>query len=344
VLVVLGLAALAAGVIVVLARRQHRGYVRALEERLERAGPAVSTAAVSTVGLEREALFEQVAAQQSWSERASHPVADAEEGSPREPRAIDAPAGDPVHERARVLRHGDAEAIRALLREEPIQPGLVPYAIALLARRDVYAAAVDALREVAPRSVPRLSEALLDPEQSFAIRRRVPRVLEAVASRESALALTRGLDDARFEVRYRCALALARLARRVPSLAPPFERVHEVVRRELEADREVWEGRIVLDEDEGAPLADRRARIQRSLEHVFTLLGLASDPEPLRLSLRALAGEDRALRGTALEYLENVLPDDIREGLFGMIDARLELRRRRSREELVDELVRSLAE
>src|SRR5690606_958081 len=184
-----------------------------------------------------------------------------------------------------------------------------------------------------------------DPEQPFAIRRRIPRVLEVCESEEAAEALVRGLDDEKFEVRYRAALALARIGARVPALRPPLERVHAAVRAELVTGRKVWDRRRLLDEDEeDAPLLDRalRDRIHRSVEHVFTLLSLAYDAEPLRLSLLALAGDDRTLRGTALEYLENILPEEIRELLFPMLDARVEVRKKRSRQEIVDELVRSM--
>jgi|SRR5690606_9279639 len=100
-----------------------------------------------------------------------------------------------------------------------------------------------------------------------------------------------------------------------------------------------------LDEEEGdTPLADRelRERVHRSVEHVFTLLSLGYEAEPLRLSLIALAGDDRSLRGTALEYLETILPEGISAQLFPMLDARVEIRSRRTREEVRQELVRSM--
>lgn len=347
---VLGLAAAMAAASLLLARRLHRGYLGELEHTLRSGAPegaeidllrAATLQTLSTLGLDREALFEQLAAHQSWSE----PTRGAPEDPPP-PRVIevDAPADDPIHAAVEAIRQGDAERVRAVLDGE-LDERLVPYVIALLARRDVYHEAIAALRRVAERSVPLLARALTDPEQPFAIRRRLPRVLEVCESEAAAEALARGLDDEKFEVRYRAALALARISARVPSLRPAIERVHEVVRAELEAGRKVWDRRRLLDEDEeDAPLLDRalRDRIHRSVEHVFTLLSLAYDAEPLRLSLIALAGDDRTLRGTALEYLESVLPEPIHEALFPMLDARVEVRKKRSRQEIVEELVRSM--
>jgi hypothetical protein len=55
---------------------------------------------------------------------------------------------------------------------------------------------------------------------------------------------------------------------------------------------------------------------ERGLGHVFTLLSLVVEREPLQIAHRALVGGDAGLRGTALEYLENVLPEDVRRGLL----------------------------
>ena len=51
-----------------------------------------------------------------------------------------------------------------------------------------------------------------------------------------------------------------------------------------------------------------RDRVSRSLEHLFTLLSLILPRETLRLAFHALHTDDSYLRGTALEYLETVLP------------------------------------
>jgi hypothetical protein len=41
----------------------------------------------------------------------------------------------------------------------------------------------------------------------------------------------------------------------------------------------------------------------------------------MRLALRALSGDDEKLRGTALEYLEQVLPTDVKSPLFPFLAA-----------------------
>lgn len=156
----------------------------------------------------------------------------------------------------------------------------------------------------------------------------------------------RGLGDKRFEVRFECGRALARALESDPGLHVAEEEVFAAVRREVATDRAVWESRRLLDSPEdGAPsFVDEvvRARGSRSLEHVFTLLSLALPREPLKVAFRGLHTDDEALRGTALEYLESVLPQGVREGLWSFLeDDRIRSRPSRSREEILEALMRS---
>jgi hypothetical protein len=139
------------------------------------------------------------------------------------------------------------------------------------------------------------------------------------------------LKDPVFEVRAEAALALSKLA---GDAAPPIqldrEPVLEVVRYELTAGWSSWPTTVAQP---------------RGLAHVFTLLGLALEREPVAIAYRALRATDPGLRGTALEYLEVSLPPDIRELLLPLLgDVKAPPRqRRRGRKELADELLRSRA-
>jgi hypothetical protein len=90
-------------------------------------------------------------------------------------------------------------------------------------------------------------------------------------------------------------------------------------------DRGVWESQRLLDQadDEGwSPVADEliRDRAIRSVEHVFTMLALVLPRQPLRVAFRGLHTDDQQLRGTALEYLETALPEDIRRALWPFLE------------------------
>jgi hypothetical protein len=89
-----------------------------------------------------------------------------------------------------------------------------------------------------------------------------------------------------------------------------------------------------------------RDRAGRSLEHTFTLLSLVLPREPLQIAFRGLHAGDRMLRGTALEYLDSVLPPTVHEVLWPYLEPDRPAGRRtqappRDRDQLLDELVRS---
>ncbi|MDG2303188.1 MAG: hypothetical protein P8R42_00815 [Candidatus Binatia bacterium] len=66
------------------------------------------------------------------------------------------------------------------------------------------------------------------------------------------------------------------------------------------------------------------------------------DRAPLRFSLFVLASADPNLRGTALEYLENVLPDGLRRALWRHVARESTvIQSSRSTEELASELQRT---
>jgi hypothetical protein len=75
---------------------------------------------------------------------------------------------------------------------------------------------------------------------------------------------------------------------------------------------------------------------------VFTLLALVLPRQPLKVAFRGLHTSDQLLRGTALEYLETALPEDIREALWPFLEAPVKARTsRRSAEDVLGELMES---
>jgi len=301
---------LAAAATLALLPRLHRGYVVSLEESLR----------TGAVRLERDEVMDGttrytlartgLSLDRDTLMREIAALRQAERG---------APADDTLLGQVAVLRGRDAAAIRAVL-AEGLPGALVGHAIPLLADDGFAADTVRALRRVAPGACGQLVDALLDPLRPDAVRRRVPRVLRSAASPVAVLGLRLGLDDRRFDVRYQCGRALTAILEESPALAPPRDAVFDEVKREL--------GRGLAGDD-------------RRLEHVFTLLALAVPREPVQIAYRAVRSQDRALRGTALEYLENVLPEDVRSVLWPHLDAHAREAPRRAADEVVADLMRS---
>jgi len=259
------------------------------------------------------------------------------------------PRIDPVVQRIMDLLSGDPETVRkALKKRDLLETGAVPFAINLLAWDHVASDVIKSLRRISESITGQLVDRLLDPDQEFAIRRRVPRVLLAAATQRSADGLMLGLKDRRFEVRFQCGRALARIRDTNPGIEIDPQRVFAAALREVKVDRRVWESHRLLDQfgesEEAAFFEDKflQERASRSLEHVFTILSLALPKEPLRIAFRGLHTDDKNLRGTALEYLESILPEELRESLWPFLEG--ERRKEpvsKSREEILDELMKS---
>lgn len=220
---------------------------------------------------------------------------------------------DAIARQFRVLRARDPEAIRDLL-AEPLANEVFPLVVDLLAWDDVSDAAKRALATLAPSHTGALADVLLDPDRPFAHRRRVAQVLEHGVPERARDALLAGLRDRRFEVRFHCARALLRLREAHVDIEVPTEAIEEAAMSELQVDEEVWAARRVGDRGPDDALSAGGADVD-NLAHVFRLLATIHAMEPIQACYRGLTCGDSAARGTALEYLDNVLPPAIRQAL-----------------------------
>jgi len=222
---------------------------------------------------------------------------------------------------------GDTARIRRALNSSLLDVRLTPYLIPLLGHDEISEDVRTELRWLVPRIIGQLTDALLDPDLPLRVRQRLPGVLEASHNPRVIEGLMLGMTDYAFNVRYSCARALARMRSRNTKLRIPRQKVFSAIRDELHVSPEKWQGRdleLTLEYDPGEPLT--QAHIDRGLEHVFTLLALTLDPDAVHLSMQALLSQDDNLRGTALEYLENVLPADLYGDLVQHLDNREEPR------------------
>jgi hypothetical protein len=145
---------------------------------------------------------------------------------------------------------------------------------------------VGALTAHGTRAAGQLVDALLDPVTPEKVRRRLPLVLMSCPSTLARDGLVQALARPEPEVRLRCSRALLTLSDDHPELAVAPAAVLAALEREL------------------AEPGDDSAR----REQLFNLLALALEREPARIAARAFDTDDAYIRGTALEYLETVLP------------------------------------
>ena len=320
---------------VAAASRLKNGYMQTLESsllhRADGAGVFESSDRSSTI---------DIAAIQRF--RVARPRTETFE-SPRVPRE---PLPSDVRDILYLKSRNRDQVLAVLVRQDGLTPTLVPHVIPLLAWDHLADHAVYALRKVAEEHVGALVDALIDPNQDFAVRRRLVRVFSVCVSQRAADGLMFGLDDARFDVRFQAARSLTEILAKNPTVIIDARRVFDVVEREASVGRPVWESRRLLDgvssSESLSPLDEFvRGRAGTSLAHVFTLLALVLPREPLQIAFRSLQTDDQQLQGTALEYLDGILPSRIRERLWPYLEHRPTVRTGRPREEVIAELLRS---
>lgn len=317
-----------------VARQLHIGYVGALEQSLHRRAadlPVVSDEQGTTLLQSFGAFDLSELREQHLTGGGTGPADEAQQ------RLVIARNSAPVSRRREGLTSSQPDMVISALESGPLRDDQVESAISLLAWDEVALRAMKALGPMAVANPAPLIAHLIDPDEDFAIRRRLVRVLADSTSAEAFAGVLQALEDPRFEVRYRAGRALARMMSQNPELRIDRETVIQAVLREVAVERGVWEGRQLIDQadDDWSPMEAEvlRDRATRSLEHVFTLLSLILPPETLRLAFHGLHTADAHLRGTALEYLESILPERVREKLWPF----LEVQRRPSQRDVTPE-------
>jgi AAA family ATP:ADP antiporter len=359
-MVLLVLAIVCAIVTLTRSRTLHRGYVMVLEESLrkEASRAGVPTSIATVMSEERMAIRDSIVEHLEDLPHPSDLAAIAARGGPpaaevsaEATRASPCPAIEcfaaSVTAVAELGSRDPARVRRVLSAEAPLAPPLAALAILLLADEALQADAIRALRRCAPKITGQLVDALCDESSELRVRRRIPRILSECPTREAADGLLRGIADERFEVRYECGRALLKITEQAPDIVIAPEKVVAMVQREVALGKDVWKSQPLpeLDEEENESpaLIDRllRDRIDRSLEHVFTLLALNLDRQSLRLAFKALHESDQRLRGTALEYLETVLPDAVRDAVWPFLGEERPMRAPRPPLEILADLRRA---
>jgi len=329
---VLGAAVGCSALALVVSTRLRRGYIQALEASLRNRAVELDLTEV------HDTLTRTIAM------RVRQPHVPTPAASPAAP--ITARPDTELRSILELRSRDPARVVSVLHARDGIGAPMVATVISLLAWDAVADEAIRALRTVAALRIGQLTDALLDQEQPFAVRRRVARVFSACPTQRGVDGLMLGLDDPRFEVRFQCGRALAAIINATPGLQVDARRTYDVVQREATVSRHVWQSRPLLDQverEDGDPFVEALThRATQSLAHVFTILSLTLPREPLRIAFRGLHTDDQRLRGTALEYLELILPPSIHERLWPFLAPSTPAAHpRRSHDTVVAELLQS---
>lgn len=217
-----------------------------------------------------------------------------------------------------------ARVARVLDPRNRLSAPLIAHVVALLESPALAGMAAQALSAVARDHAGALTDAMLDPRRSPGVRRRLARILAGNPTQRAVDGLLMALSSGDFSVRVQSGRSLAQIHIDHPTLRIHPSEVLTAVRDELAQGKAVWESHRspnATDDDDHATFDDEHVpeQVHHGLAHVFTLLSLVLPSEPLHIAYRGLHTDDRALRGTALEYLESVLPPDVRDVLWPLL-------------------------
>lgn len=231
------------------------------------------------------------------------------------------------------------------------QPEHIPALLRVVPRDAFYPYISNILVGMGPSVLPMLGTYLKDESKDFVIRRRIPRILAKIDTPEADQALIDSLTAARFEIRYRSAIALVKRRRANLCHAEGAwqDKVWEPIRYEVGREKAVWEMQRILDqlddsERDGFVSEHVGIRGALSLEHTFRLMTLVLGPEPVQAAFNGILTSNEKLKSFALEYLEHVLPEDIKDKLWPHIGDISDYQKRKAQrpfDEVVADLLRS---
>ena len=253
---------------------------------------------------------------------------------------------DPIVTAIAHLRSRDPSRVNAVLAEHhPLPRDLIPHVIQLLGDARIAETASMALKRIAPANTGALLDAALQSRTPLPVRRTLCQILGQLSTQRSVNGLVELLLDRNFELRFRAAASLLRIHRSNPAARLPRAPILEVAEREAAHCRRLWRSQDSVDERLSkieASQSEQGRRVVQGLTFISTLLLMLHDQEAMTVAIRGLADGRSGQRGTALEYLENVLPSSLFVELRPLIeDSRLTGRSVASRAEMLAEIVRS---
>ncbi len=200
---------------------------------------------------------------------------------------------------------------------------LAPRLLRLLGWRDDRQEARNALATLGDVAVPLLAHALGDSSRTLGLRIQLPRILRMVGTQHALDALLDAPTSDQPALEFRTATAVARLHEMNPELTVRSQRVDAWFMR----CGARWQSMLPARLDIRSALGDDALlsrlmgdRLDQAVSMSFSLLGMKSDPRVLRRAFAHATGGDRRRRAWALELLDNILPEDVRFAIAGLVE------------------------
>ena len=196
-------------------------------------------------------------------------------------------------------------------------------------------AAIEALAGFGDRIVGTLRDFLIDPEMSIDVRREIPAVLLAIGTRAAQAALTESVLDKDVVLRYHCITALNKLGQLHPERQVDRKIVESVLGAEILGHYRSYQvmgtlSRSLLDAGDPVRQGLEESMIKES-ERIFRLLKMLYPTHDLHSAWVGLQSSDPVVHDNAIEFLDAVLPPEMRAVLMPLFDRDVPLRGRIAR-------------
>ncbi len=224
----------------------------------------------------------------------------------------------------------------------------LPGLLSSLGHRKLKHAARETLVAYGETSIPALRYALENPHEHIWVRRHIPSTLALLPHPAAMDALVGSLDTPDGFLRYKLIAAIEHFRRRHRALTAPQPAIEKLLMRESrrhcniltlsnnlfrhapppnDASPERPRG-IDWRNDRAATRAPRgtlleralRELLERNVDRIYRLLGILHEVDDVAAARRAIEHGDPRRRARALEYLDNVLPGNVRKRILPLID------------------------
>lgn len=201
-----------------------------------------------------------------------------------------------------------------------------------LAAPSLTEAATTALAGFGDRIVGTLRDCLADQDMAIEVRREIPKVLQAIGTRPAQAVLTESVLDRDVILRYHTIAALNKLGQQHPERQTDRKLIESVLAAEIMGHYRSYQVLGTLGaslDDDANPIAHGlRESIEKEAERIFRLLKILYPQYDMHSAHVGLRSNDPIVHDNAVEFLDSVLPPEVREVVIPLFDREVPVSRR----------------
>jgi ATP:ADP antiporter, AAA family len=191
-------------------------------------------------------------------------------------------------------------------------------------------AAVEALSAFGDRIVGTLRDFLVDVQSPIDVRREIPGVLQAIGTRAAQAVLTESVLDRDVVLRYRCIAALNKLGQLHPDRPVDRRIVESVLAAEIMGHYRSYQVMGTLARTLADAIGPVRQGLEESMEketeRIFRLLKMLYPEHDLHSAYVGLQSSDPVVHDNAVEFVDTILPPEMRGLLMPLLDREVPVR------------------